>query len=74
MNPKFRVFYLLGGAAGLFLLFYKIISSLPDVDPVMILAISVPDLLLIFLAYKTYPPEPAPKRRESFQQRKVTNY
>ncbi len=73
MNPKYRVFYLSVGAIGLILLFYQIISNLPDIDPVRILLIAVPDMLFVFLAYKTYPPEPESKR-QTFSERKVSNY
>ena len=73
MNPKFRYLYLSVGAAGLILLFYQIISNLPDIDPVRILLIAVPDMVFVFLAYKTYPAEPETKR-SSFSERKVSNY
>jgi len=57
MNPKFRILYLLVGFAGLALLIFQIISTLPDVNPVNMLLITVPDMLFFFLAYKTYPAE-----------------
>jgi len=73
MNPKYRYFYLSVGLAGLMLLFYQIISILPEIDPVRTLIIAVPDMVFVFLAYKTYPPEPETKR-QTFSQRKVSNY
>lgn len=73
MNPKYRYLYLSLGAIGLILLFYQIISNLPEIDPVRVLLIAVPDMLFVFLAYKTYPPE-ADAKRQSFSERKVSNY
>jgi hypothetical protein len=73
MNPKYRYLYLSAGAVGLILLFYQVISNLPEIDPVRVLFIAVPDMAFVFLAYKTYPPEPEAKR-QSYQQRKVSNY
>lgn len=73
MNPKYRYLYLSVGAAGLILLIYQIISNLPEIDPVRILLIAVPDMLFVFLAYKTYPPETETKR-QSYSERKVSNY
>ncbi len=57
MNPKYRFFYLLGGAIGLALLVYNAITTFPDIDPVNTLVITVPDMLFFYLAYKTYPVE-----------------
>jgi len=57
MNPKFRTLYLLLGFIGLIILIYQIISTLPDVNPVSVLLVTVPDMLFFFLAYKTYPVE-----------------
>ena len=77
MNAKFRYLYLLSGAAGLILLFYYIIGNISDpsnIDPVRVLIIAVPDMLLFFLAYKTYPPEQEARRQGSYQHRKVSNY
>jgi hypothetical protein len=74
MNPRYRYLYLSLGAIGLVLLGYQIISNLPEIDPVRVLLIAVPDMLFVFLAYKTYPPEPEIKSSRSFSQRKVSNY
>jgi hypothetical protein len=74
MNPKYRYLYLFVGAIGFFLLFYQIIGNLPEIDPVRILLISVPDMLFFYLAYKTYPPEPEKEQQQSFEPRKVSNY
>jgi uncharacterized membrane protein len=57
MNPKFRALYLLLGFVGLAVLIYEIISTLPDVNPINVLIVTVPDMLFFFLAYKTYPVE-----------------
>jgi hypothetical protein len=74
MNPKYRYLYLTVGAIGLILLIFQIISNLPEIDPVRILLIAVPDMLFVFLAYKTYPPEPEAKSSRTFSERKVSNY
>lgn len=73
MNPKYRYLYLTFGAIGLILLLFQFFSNLPEVDPVKILLIAVPDMVFVFLAYKTYPPEPEAKR-PTFSERKVSNY
>jgi hypothetical protein len=57
MNPKFRFVYLLLGFVGLGLLIYQVMSTLPDINPISVLIITVPDMLFFFLAYKTYPVE-----------------
>jgi hypothetical protein len=55
MDAKFRVLYLVAGAAGLIYLVYFMVATFPNVDPVRTLVITVPDMLFFFLAYKTYP-------------------
>ena len=55
MNPKFRAFYLLGGTAGLVLLIYQAIVTYPDIDPAIVLLITIPDMVFFYLAYQTYP-------------------
>jgi len=62
MNPKFRYLYLLGGVAGLALLIYQAITTFPDINPIHILVITIPDMVFFFLAYKTYPEERSVKR------------
>ena len=57
MNPKFRSVYLAGGVIGLIWLIYEVGVTFPDIDPIHILVITVPDLVFFFLAYKTYPAE-----------------
>ncbi|HZY37482.1 MAG TPA: hypothetical protein VFE53_12580 [Mucilaginibacter sp.] len=74
MNPKYRYLFLSVGAIGLILLCYQIISNLPEIDPVRILLIAVPDMLFVFLAYKTYPPEADAKSSHRYSERKVSNY
>lgn len=73
MNPKYRYLYLALGAVGLVLLFYQFFSNLPEIDPIKILLVAVPDMVFVFLAYKTYPPEPDAKA-EVYSGRKVSNY
>ena len=55
MSTKFRVLYLLLGTVGLVFLAYEIIANLPEFNPDKVLLIALPDLLVFFLAYKTYP-------------------
>jgi hypothetical protein len=55
MSTKFRFLYLLLGTIGLVLLAYEIIANLPEFNPERVLLIALPDMLLFFLAYKTYP-------------------
>jgi hypothetical protein len=77
MNTKLRYLYLFLGGIGFVFLFYYFfdnLSDISDIDPVRILVIAIPDLLFFFLAYRTYPPEISPKRPESYQHRKVSNY
>jgi|HubBroStandDraft_5_1064220.scaffolds.fasta_scaffold235778_3 hypothetical protein len=78
MSPKYRSLYLLIGGIGFIILLYQIISYLPynlfENDPIKVLAIAVPDMVFVFLAYKTYPPEPETKREQKYHHRKVSNY
>jgi len=78
MSPKYRNLYLLIGGIGFIILLYQIISYLPDNlfenDPIKVLTIAVPDMVFVFLAYKTYPAEPETKREQSYHHRKVSNY
>lgn len=55
MNPKYRVLYLLVGFAGLFFLIYDTIITLPEINPLRALLVALPDMVVFFLAYKTYP-------------------
>jgi hypothetical protein len=55
MNPKYRPIYLILGFSGFFVLIYHMIVTLPDIDPENVLYIAVPDMVVFFLAYKTYP-------------------
>ena len=57
MNPKYRPIYLSLGFAGLIILIYHILSNLSDLNPVTILTISLPDMAIFLLAYRTYPIE-----------------
>ena len=74
MNYVLRFVYLLLGIAGLGLLGYQVIETFPDVDPIDILVITIPDLLFFFLAYRTYPVEPVAQSQRSYQHRKVSDY
>jgi hypothetical protein len=67
MNPKLRPLYLLLGAAGLFALVFQVLYNLPQIDLVMILAIAIPDMFFFYLAYLTYPPDPAPRSWEYYE-------
>ena len=57
MNPKYRSLYLLLGFAGLFFLAYDIIMAYPDINPLRTLLIAFPDMVIFFIAYRTYPVE-----------------
>jgi len=56
MNPKYRLIFLILGFAGLFMLIYHLATNLFD-NPGMILMIAIPDMIVFFCAYKTYPAE-----------------
>ena len=64
MNPKFRPFYLFAGFLGLGYLLFHIISTMPDINPVSVLLITVPDMAFFLLAYKTYPAEEEQSKRQ----------
>lgn len=57
MNPKYRSLYLLFGFAGLLFLAYDSIMTYPDINPLRTLLIAFPDMVVFFLAYRTYPAE-----------------
>jgi hypothetical protein len=52
-----RVFTLSTAMGGLIILCYYIYESFPSVNPETLLCITIPDMLLFYLAYKTYPEE-----------------
>ncbi len=54
-NTRYRYFYIIAGFLGLVFLGIEIIANYPEVNPETILLISIPDMVLFFLAYKTYP-------------------
>jgi len=56
MNSKYRLIYLVLGFAGLFVLIYHLATNLFD-NPGTILMIAIPDMIVFFCAYKTYPAE-----------------
>ncbi len=57
MGPKFRIVYLIGGFTGLgFLICYFVVNIL-DCDPKIVMEIAIPDMVFVYLAYKTYPDE-----------------
>jgi hypothetical protein len=57
MNPKYRPIYLVLGFAGLFVLIYHLATNLLE-SPGTVLMIAIPDMVVFFCAYKTYPVEP----------------
>jgi hypothetical protein len=57
MNPKYRALYLLVGFAGFFFLIYDTIVTLPEINPVRALLVALPDMVIFYLAYRTYPVE-----------------
>jgi len=57
MNPKYRALYLLVGFAGFFFLIYDTIATLPEINPVRALMVALPDMVIFYLAYRTYPVE-----------------
>jgi hypothetical protein len=63
MNTKFRSLYLILGFAGLLFLLYRAIVTYPFIDPAGVLAITIPDMLFFYLAYRTYPVEVAERSR-----------
>ncbi|MGN6394928.1 MAG: hypothetical protein ACTHMI_05170 [Mucilaginibacter sp.] len=70
MNPKYRMLYLLVGFAGLFFLIYDTIITLPEINPLRALLVALPDLVVFFLAYKTYPAD----QETSVKASKVKSY
>jgi hypothetical protein len=67
MNPKFRPLYLIAGAIGLISLIYYAITNTSNMDPAAVLAISLPDMVFFYLAYKTYPEEPVSNRFSEYR-------
>jgi hypothetical protein len=68
MNPKYRSIYLLLGFTGLaYLLFHLIVTfaayGADGLNPGLVLLIAIPDLVVFFLAYKTYPAESRVRRQ-----------
>lgn len=49
--------YLLIGFAGFFFLIYDTIITLPEINPVRALLVALPDMVIFYLAYRTYPIE-----------------
>ena len=62
MIAKLRAFYLFFGFLGLAFLLYQVIVAYPDFNPINVLMITIPDMLLFLLAYRTYPVEPSEKK------------
>jgi hypothetical protein len=56
MSPKYRPIYLVLGFAGLLILIYHIATNLFEY-PGTVLMIAIPDMIVFFCAYKTYPVE-----------------
>jgi len=57
-----RFLYLIFGIVGLVVLVYRVIDTFPDINPIDVLVIAVPDMLFFFLAYKTYPAKSTVRR------------
>jgi len=74
MNALLRVVFILIGIAGLGLLGYNTVLTFPDINPIDVLVITIPDMVFFFLAYKTYPPERATKPQQNYQRTNVSNY
>ena len=55
MNSKLRLVYLLSGVLGLLLLAYQVVGNFHHINAGIVLLITVTDIVLLFLAYKTYP-------------------
>jgi hypothetical protein len=70
MNPKYRSLYLLFGFAGLFFLAYDSLMAYPDINPLRTLLIAFPDMVVFFLAYRTYPVDESANMKTS----KVKSY
>ena len=65
MGLLLRFVYLICGIAGLIVLGYRVIETFPDINPIDVLVITIPDMLFFFLAYKTYPAQ-EPARRYKY--------
>jgi hypothetical protein len=68
MNPKYRSVYLFAGFVVLAYLLFHLISTvaafgIDGLNPAIVLLIAVPDLVVFFLAYKTYPAEGEVRRQ-----------
>jgi hypothetical protein len=59
MSTKYRSLYLSLGFFGLAMLIYSIVDALPEINPGTVLLIAIPDFVVFFLAYRTYPAEDA---------------
>lgn len=70
MNPKYRMLYLLVGFAGFFFLIYDTIVTLPEINPLRALLVALPDMVIFYLAYRTYPVE----ERADIKTSKVKSY
>jgi len=66
MNAKLRPLYLLLGFSGLIFLLFQLVTTIQNLDLVLVLTIAVPDMFFFYLAYLTYPPEAEVNRYESF--------
>lgn len=59
-----RIFTLTVAVAGLFVFGYYVFTHFPDLDPAIILGITLPDMVFFYLAYRTYPHQESPVRRK----------
>jgi hypothetical protein len=62
--------YLLVGFAGFFFLIYDTIVTLPEINPLRALLVALPDMVIFYLAYRTYPVE----ERADIKTSKVKSY
>jgi hypothetical protein len=74
MVALLRVIFVLIGLAGLGFLGYNTVVTFPNVNPIDVLVITIPDLAFFFLAYKTYPAQTVAKPQQNYQHSKVSNY
>ncbi len=72
MIVKLRNFLLFFGFTGLAFLIYQVVVAYPNFNPEDVLLITIPDMLLFLLAYRTYPSEQSQKK-ESYNYNKQYN-
>jgi len=73
MNPKFRPLYLILSAIGLLSLLFYVITNFSNIDPAAVIAIALPNMLFVYMAYSTYPSEPAPSKFKRYKSQEALN-